>query len=286
MGNGSGNDDRGAGPPDTSGGGMTIPAGMETSFLLIDRKTGVPTVSADEHQRYRSASLVKLFIALDYLESRGPEVDIPDEDRALLVPMLRSSDDGAASALWVRGEEQEIVRRMIGRIGLNDTAPPEDANMWGYTAISAADIARTYQYILDGTHPRFRDFLLDHLRRWTKCGSDGFDQSFGVPSGMSEPGAVKQGWSGFETGAPRRVRWSASRERPPSTRTLVPGKEVRCAPTLDLTRRAMHTSGTAGANDEKIIVVLTLEPEDMSWEECASRITGVTRALDQAADDR
>jgi hypothetical protein len=285
MRNGTGDDDRGEGPH-TVGGEITIPEGMETSFLLIDRRAGVPTVSADEHRRYRSASLVKLFIALDYLESHRPEVDIPDEDRALLVPMLRSSDDDAASALWVRGEEQEIVHRMIGRIGLNDTAPPEDANMWGYTAISAADIARTYQYILDGTHPKFRDFLLHHLRRWTKRGSDGFDQSFGVPSGMSRPGAVKQGWSGFETDKPRRVQLGPARERPPDARTLVSGKEIPGAPTLDLTRLAMHTSGTVGANDEQIIVVLTLEPVGTPWEQCASRITGVTQALDQAANDR
>jgi len=37
------------------------------------------------------------FIALDYLQSRGPDFVIPPEDRALLEPMLRSSDDNTAA---------------------------------------------------------------------------------------------------------------------------------------------------------------------------------------------
>ena len=80
---------------------VDLPDGMTASYVVFDRATGA-TTARDEHKQYRSASVVKLFIALDYLESHGPDYVIPPEDLALLEPMLRSSDDDAASVLWVR----------------------------------------------------------------------------------------------------------------------------------------------------------------------------------------
>jgi hypothetical protein len=86
--------------------------------------------SIDEHKQYRSAPVVKLFIALDYLESHGPDYEIPADDLSLLEPMLRSSNDDAASTLWVRDGWEEIVNRMIAKIGLADTAPPAQRGKW------------------------------------------------------------------------------------------------------------------------------------------------------------
>lgn len=39
----------------------------------------------------------------------------------------------------------------------------------------------------------------------------------------------------------------------------------------------MHTSGTVGAGNDKIVVVLTLEPTTLSWQDSAGRITELTR---------
>jgi len=259
---------------------------MTASYLVVDQATG-QTFGADEHKQYRSASLVKLFIALDYLESHGPDFEIPADDLALLEPMLRSSNDDAASTLWVRDGWDEIVKRMVVKIGLTDTAPPASRGKWGYTAISAADIAKTYQYILHETDAKYRDFIMSNLAKSTKCGSDGFDQSFGIPSAVSGPRAVKQGWSGYgaapapgeECTVPdanvRRVLNSP--EVKAATAVASSGEGTFGAQDVDLTSRAMHTSGTVGAGNCKIVVVLTLEPTTLSWKDSADRITNLTR---------
>ncbi len=281
-----------AAPASAATSSVDLPEGMTASYIVVDQETG--TVSAsDEHKQYRSASLVKLFIALDYLESHGPDYEIPADDLALLEPMLRSSNDDAASTLWVRDGWDEIVKRMVTKLGLTDTAPPAARGKWGYTAISAADIAKTYQYILHDANPKYRDFIMGNLAQSTKCGSDGFDQSFGLPSAVPGPKAVKQGWSGFgaapapgqectETNA-RALRVLNSPEVKAATAIASSGegtlgaKSTFSAQDIDLTSRAMHTSGTVGANNCKIVVVLTLEPTTLSWQDSASRITQLTQ---------
>ncbi|MEU4249360.1 hypothetical protein AB0F15_18305 [Amycolatopsis sp. NPDC026612] len=281
-----------AGPASAATSSVDLPEGMTASYLVVDQETG-QAFGSDEHKQYRSASLVKLFIALDYLESHGPDYEIPADDLALLEPMLRSSNDDAASTLWVRDGWEEIVKRMVTKLGLTDTAPPASRGKWGYTAISAADIAKTYQYILHDADPKYRDFIMSNLAQSTKCGSDGFDQSFGLPSAIPGPKAVKQGWSGFGAGpAPgeectaadpdvRRVLNSPEVEAATAVASsgegTSGGKGTFSAQDIDLTSRAMHTSGTVGADCGKIVVVLTLEPTTLSWQDSAGRITQLTR---------
>ncbi|HEX6361104.1 hypothetical protein [Actinophytocola sp.] len=269
-----------------------LPEGMTASYLVLDRTTGAST-GLDEHKQYRSASVVKLFIALDYLESHGPDYEIPADDLALLEPMLRASNDDAASALWVRDGWEQIVVRMVAKIGLTDTAPPAQRGKWGYTAISAADVAKTYQYILTEAHPKYRDFIMGNLRQSTKCGSDGFDQSFGIPSALPRPWSVKQGWSGYGAGPAPGEECVESSQPSARVRAVLASPEVRDAVAkapgegattkavndIDITSRAMHTTGTVGENDEKIVVVLTLEPTTLSWKDSADRITDLTAAV-------
>ena len=92
---------------------------------------------------------------------------------------------------------------MVGRLGLQDTQPPPpDHHGWGSTAVSAADLVRVYRYLLDSAPAPVRDYVLGNLRQSTRCGTDGFDQSFGIPSAFGRPWAVKQGWYEF-AGAPK-----------------------------------------------------------------------------------
>lgn len=270
-----------AGASSDSGGtsGPQIPAGTTAGYVVLDSATGETLQQHAPHQRFRSASLVKTLIAVDYLNQLG-DVDIPDEDRALLEPMLRSSDDGAASELWVRGGEGDIVRRAADLIGLPDTTPPADPGMWGYTAISAADVARTYHYLLHESPPHIGDFVLDNLRQATRCASDGFDQSFGLLDSGIDSGPVKQGWSGFgEAPAPGeecrgpRVALPFTPSVPEQPRTDPPIPEP-----VDITRPAMHTSGTVDG-DGRIIALLTLSPDGTGWDEAARLTTGAAREL-------
>src|SRR5690349_11421814 len=92
------------------------PAAATTSTV---KDVGVAVYDRAQHKfvkrtnatkQFRSASIVKLLIALDLVWDLGGAV--PAEDRAKLDLMLRSSDDDAAQEFWVRNGRGLIVERM------------------------------------------------------------------------------------------------------------------------------------------------------------------------------
>jgi hypothetical protein len=110
---------------------VPVPSGVITSFAVYDREEEDFTVVRQPHVRFRTASVVKLLIALDYLIQHDPVLDLEqastDEQRMdilALRTMLRGSWDYAASVFWVRGGFTDIVNRMTTLIGLPDTSPP------------------------------------------------------------------------------------------------------------------------------------------------------------------
>ncbi|WP_432870608.1 hypothetical protein [Microbispora rosea] len=249
---------------------VRVPAGVTAGYAVVDVTTGKTVAQRQAHHRFRSASVVKILIATDYLERhRGT---IPARDMALLTPMLRGSDDDAATALWRRGGQGEIVRRMARRIGLTETAPPPAAKpgFWGYTAISAADIALVYRYLLRRAEPRVRDFVLGNLRKASQCARDGFDQFFGIPRAVPRPWAIKQGWSGY--GAVPPVKCTRAK----ATSYRIGAVTISGIP-VDFGRPVLHTTGVIG--DRLIMVVLTLQPSGASFTQSAQRVTKLARDL-------
>ncbi|MEU6431889.1 hypothetical protein ABZ860_38820 [Microbispora sp. NPDC046973] len=249
---------------------VRVPAGVTAGYAVVDVTTGRTVAQRQAHHRFRSASVVKILIATDYLERhRGT---IPAADMALLTPMLRGSDDDAATALWRRGGQGEIVRRMARRIGLTETSPPPAAKpgFWGYTAISAADIALVYRYLLRRAEPRVRDFVLGNLRKASQCARDGFDQFFGIPRAVPRPWAIKQGWSGYGAVPPVKC----TRAKAASYRI---GAVTISGNPVDFGRPVLHTTGVIG--DRLIMVVLTLQPSGASFTQSAERVTKLARDL-------
>src|SRR5690348_13023825 len=61
-----------------------LPAGVTAAVAVYDRQTGTFTEQRQLTLRFRSASLVKLLIALDYLWNRGPAYAVPAADRPRL----------------------------------------------------------------------------------------------------------------------------------------------------------------------------------------------------------
>ncbi|WP_165978106.1 hypothetical protein [Actinomadura darangshiensis] len=208
--------------------------------------------------------MVKILIALDYMDRHR----VSAADRKLLVPMLRSSDDGAATEFWRRGGQKAIIERMVRRVGLRDTAAPpaEKPGFWGYTALSARDVVAMYRYLLDEAPKAQREFVLEQLRHSTPCGTDGFDQTFGIPGALKRPWAVKQGWSGFGETPAEPCRKGA--------------QGVAWRPDLGLGRPVLHTTGIVG---DEIVVVLTLHPAGSSFRTAAARITKLTGQVYRAA---
>jgi hypothetical protein len=247
-----------------------VPAGVTAGYAVFDRTSNTFTEQQNADTQFRSASVVKLLIALDYLWDRGPGYAIPAADRPALDRMLRSSDDDAASTFYARGGYEKVVNRMVTRLGLRHTAPPpaDQRGYWGYTAITPADTVTIYRYILDRAPAPVRDYVMGQLRQSTRCGLDGFDQTFGVPSAFERPFAVKQGWSGF--GA------RSDCVNGPAEAAAVPDL---AAAGVDLSRRALHTTGTVGAGDRTIVAVYTLHPVGTSFGAASNTLTTLTRAL-------
>jgi D-alanyl-D-alanine carboxypeptidase len=80
--------------------------------LVLDLPAGGRPLELNADRQFRSASLVKLLIAIDALE-RGADTD----DRRRLAHMLAVSDDDIASSYWVRGGRSDIVVRTRASIG-------------------------------------------------------------------------------------------------------------------------------------------------------------------------
>ncbi|PNG20484.1 SH3 domain-containing protein [Streptomyces cahuitamycinicus] len=254
-----------------------IPPGVTAGVAVFDRQTGTFTERVDDSARFRSASVVKLLLALDFLWNRGPDYVIPAADRARLEPMLRGSDDDAANHYWSTYGGPAIIKRMLDRpeVGLRDTAAPptEYAGFWGYTAMSARDTVAVYRYILEKAPAPVRTFIMDNLRRSTRCSAtDHFDQHFGVAGSFDRPWAVKQGWSG------KYAKGTCGSQATPSA-TTAQSAAAPGAAAVDLIRPALHTTGTVGADDRTIVAVLTLHAAGTSYGKAYTDIGRLTRSL-------
>jgi hypothetical protein len=144
---------------------------------------------------FPSASLVKLFLAEDLLRrDRAGTITLTAQDRRNMAAMIRSSDDPAASALWVRHDGAGAVRSVAERYDLAATEPPRRAGQWGQTLTTAGDVARFLALLPVVAHPDDAATLLDWMRATTPIAADGFDQRFGFLGTVEGRPAVKQGW--------------------------------------------------------------------------------------------
>ncbi|MEU0131923.1 hypothetical protein [Streptomyces sp. NPDC006289] len=282
---------------------VDIPENVTAGVAVFDRRTGRFTESLQADRAFRSASVVKLLLALDFLWDRGPDYQLPQADRERIEAMLSRSDDAAANHYWSVGGGSAVVSRMVPRLGLTGTAPPPTGypGYWGYTATTAADTVRVYRYLLDTAPTPVRDLVMGALHRSERCAADGFDQGFGLPSAFDGPGAVKQGWSGFASGgcvspeppaaAPGRAADAVPRPPMPVDGVDGPGSRWRSTSdtspsggastaVVDLTSDALHTTGTVGPDDRTVVAVLTLHPDGTPYGTAYSKVTALTGSLD------
>jgi hypothetical protein len=209
------------------------------SVAVVDQQLGRRLVAEQPGLRFRSASLVKLFIALDALDRRrsAPGLD------GRLHTMLSVSDDDIANELWDDDGGPELVTRTVLRLGLPDAQPPVIAGRWGDTMISTADIVATYRYVVDVLPATDRELVVGAMESAPTHGSDGFNQHFGVPKTLPKPWAVKQGWS------------TTARDR------------------------VLHTSGLLGAQWRFAVVVLASFPPDTEWSVAAAAVDAATGSI-------
>ena len=144
---------------------------------------------------FPTASMVKLFMAEDLLHrTRSGRLLLRPDDLDLVRRMITSSDDPAASTLWVRYDGERMVRDVADRYGLDGTAPPQVPGQWGRTTTTAADLARFLSLLPVLAHADDAALLQGWMRATTPRASDGFDQRFGLYGAAEGTAGVKQGW--------------------------------------------------------------------------------------------
>ena len=157
--------------------------------------TGGIVGNAAADRPFPTASMVKLFVAEDLLHrDRTGQIQLSQEEFALLQDMIRRSSDPAASTLWVRYGGGQMVTDVARRYGLTGTAPPARPDQWGEATTTARDLA-VFLTRLPAVAHRFDAAALQvWMRTATSVAADGFDQRFGLLAAAPPFTAVKQGW--------------------------------------------------------------------------------------------
>ncbi len=205
--------------------------------VVFDRVSGATTLSIEADRQFRSASLVKLMIAIDALNAGAS-----GSDRDRIARMLSMSDDEIASSMWVE-LGPNLVPRVVKLVGLEHTEAPELAGKWGEVRITANDMVRVYQYVMDTMAPEDRTLVVDALAQAPQYAADDFDQYFGIPDGLNTQWAIKQGWGNNDHAM------------------------------------VLHSSGLVGAKWRYVVVLLTEHPLGSGWRTSADSVTAAASAL-------
>jgi hypothetical protein len=159
------------------------------SWALLDRGTGTISGSANLAAASDTMSMIKAWIAADYLRMAADEVISEARLRQLTI-MIRDSDNAAAQALFEAVGRRASIERLIATCGLTESSGYGD--WWSKTSVSARDTVRLGACIADGraAGPRWTGWLLDEMRQVRGAGD------FGVRLALPDPGtvAIKNGW--------------------------------------------------------------------------------------------
>lgn len=155
---------------------------MWISWALLDLRNGAVSGSANQAETTMTASMVKAWIAADYLTRFGMS--------ALLNPVIRDSANEPAWQLYNELGREESIQRMIDICGLTDSSPGEDLSM---TLMSARDTVRLGRAISDGTAAgNWTPWLLEEMRQVRGRGDFGIRHAF-APA-VRQTIAIKNGW--------------------------------------------------------------------------------------------
>ncbi len=155
------------------------------SFAIVDQRGRIHGFRRGN--RYSSASLVKAMLLVAYLRQRSVRGRrLHGSDKALLGPMIRVSDNGAANAVSARVGSSGL-NRLAKRAGMRRFIPNP---VWGGSQVTARDQARFFFRIRSLIPARHRDYALGLLRRIVP------GQRWGIPQGVPRGFIVhfKGGW--------------------------------------------------------------------------------------------
>jgi hypothetical protein len=160
-------------------------------WAFFDRTTGARYESANANQVTYSESMIKAWLAADYLAMMDSSGETPDLD--LLSAMIRDSDDDAAETVWYDDGDDASILRMISKCGLVDSQLYE--GWWSMTLISARDAVRLGECIATGVAagPTWTAWLLNEMRQVRGDGRFGIIDA--LPAPLAAKVSIKNGWT-------------------------------------------------------------------------------------------
>jgi hypothetical protein len=161
------------------------------SWALLDRRTGQLTGSTNATARSDTASMVKAWLAADYLRDAGTSVD--NARLGSLSSMIRDSNNAAADRFYKANGGSASIKRMIRVCGLTDSRPVASGT-WSTTEVSAHDGARLGACLADGraAGPTWTAWLMSEMRSVRGAGRFGVIDAF-APDAAAKV-AFKNGW--------------------------------------------------------------------------------------------
>ncbi|MBU2668932.1 hypothetical protein KOI35_36020 [Actinoplanes bogorensis] len=237
----------------------SIPKDFHSGAVAVfDRQFWSYAESVNVRKKFRSASVIKLLIAIEYL--RHAKYEKSPATLGRLRDMLALSHDGHASDFWRRIGRQAALPGLKSLMGLKDISldPTHDTPWWGYTIVSAYDIVQIYRYLEDQMHIGWRVWIRAAMASAPTIAADGFDQSFGIPDAFQGKWPIKQGWMG-------KSKLSDLPKPPPRD--------------VDFVHRTLHTTGLVGPANRNIVVVLTVHKDTTGSVTAAGLVTKLTRSL-------
>ncbi|MBT8227184.1 MAG: hypothetical protein KJO75_17035 [Dactylosporangium sp.] len=172
---------------------VTLSASGYWSWALLDLGTGQIVGSADPSTTSDTASMVKTWIAADYLRRAAERGRTPSATTlSQLSTMIRDSDNTNAYTFHVANGNLASITRMISICELADTRGTQ--NSWSLTQMSTRDITRLAACLADGraAGPSWTAWLLTEMRQVRGAGRFGVIQA--LPDEVAARTAIKNGW--------------------------------------------------------------------------------------------
>lgn len=165
---------------------------------VYDRQTHRLSTGGRASAQVSAASTVKAFVAADLLYRNAHRtIRLSAYDFRQMTPMITQSSNSAFTYLWNKYGGDRIVRNIIHRYGLTQTATTSVPGFWGFTRMTAHDFALFLGKAADDrTVGPWLTTTMSHSQHIV----GGFDQWFGIPASGIRPFAIKQGWTCCDTG--------------------------------------------------------------------------------------
>jgi hypothetical protein len=163
------------------------------SWAVMDRRTGEIFGSSNLTATSTTASMIKPWIASDYLRRAAENGQTPSGSRMRdLTAMIVDSDNDAAQRTYNAVGGRASIDRLIKTCGLTDSK--SDSYGWSKTHLSARDTVRMGQCIADGRAAgrTWTSWILEQMRKVRGVGDFGIRNAF--PAAAQNGIAIKNGW--------------------------------------------------------------------------------------------